>query len=224
MEAGGEQAIHVAPLRLSEFTYPEGHPLAGLPGVVLAFAIVRAHDVVLYDTGIGFGNEWVDQALGHRTVDVRRALSDAGIAPDSVSTIVHSHLHFDHCGQSRAFPGVPLVAQRAEREAARSANYTVPEWADFTGARYELIDGDHDLGAGVRVLFTPGHTVGHQSVIVASDSAPIVLAGHAIFSAAEFEGRAPSAETSDAGRASADRLRRLRPARVHFSHDDATWP
>lgn len=214
----------VVPLRLAAFAYPAMHPLAGRRGVLYAFAIVRDGDVILYDTGIGFGNDWVDRTFDHNTRDVRVALREAGIDPSTVSMIVHSHLHFDHCGQSRAFPGVPLIVQRAEREAAREPGYTVPEWVDFPGASYQPIDGDHDLGSGVRILLTPGHTVGHQSMIIENAAGPVVLAGHAIFSAAEFSGETVAAETSESGRASADRIRGIHAARVHFSHDDATWP
>jgi glyoxylase-like metal-dependent hydrolase (beta-lactamase superfamily II) len=58
--------------------------------------------------------------------DVREALQDAGLDPAAVRLIVNCHLHFDHCGQNRSFPCVPIVVQRREREAARTPGYTVP--------------------------------------------------------------------------------------------------
>lgn len=217
-----EPRPRVVALRLAAFPYPEGHPFAGKPGVVYAYAILISGGTILYDTGIGFGNEWVDRVFKPNTRDVRDALRDAGIDPASVTRIANSHLHFDHCGQDRAFPGVPIVVQRAEREAAREG-YTVVEWVDFPGARYELIDGDHDVAPGVRILSTPGHTAGHQSMAVEMEDGLVVLAGHAIFSAAEYEADVPPADTSDIAQASAERLRSLDPARVYFSHDDAVW-
>lgn len=213
----------VVPLRVAAFPYPEGHPLAGREGVLYAYAVVTAGETILYDTGIGFGNDWVDRTFRHNTRDVRAALDEADIAPTAIARIVHSHLHFDHCGQDRSFPGVPIVVQRREKEAATAPGYTVPEWIDFPGARYEIVEGDHDLGNGVRILLTPGHTHGHQSLAVATADGLIMLAGHAIFSAAEYRGEAPAAETSEEGRSSADRLRSLHAARVYFSHDDAFW-
>lgn len=213
----------VIPLRLAAFPYPDGHPLAGRPGVLYGYALVGHGRTILYDTGIGFGSEWVDRTFGHNARDIRAALRDAGIDPASVRRIVHSHLHFDHCGQDRAFPGVPIVVQRAELAAARQPGYTIPEWVDFPGSRYEDIDGDRELAPGTRVLFTPGHTTGHQSMAVETASGLVVLAGHAIFSAAEYRGESPPAETTPDGLASAKRLRDLRPAKVYFSHDDAVW-
>lgn len=213
----------VVPLRLAAFPYPDGHHWVGRPGVLYAYALVRDGSTILYDTGIGFGNDWVDRTFQHHTRDVRSALREAHVEPTTVERIVHSHLHFDHCGQDRSFPGVPIVVQRVELEAARRPGYTVPEWVDFPGARYEQVVSDHELEPGVRILATPGHTAGHQSLAVETADGLVVLAGHAIFSAAEYRGEAAPAETSADGRASAERLRALRPAKVYFSHDDAVW-
>lgn len=217
-------AARVIPLRLAAFPYPETHPLAGKPGVLYAYAILTADGTILYDTGIGFGNEWVDRVFRPNTRDVRDALREAGVDPATVIRIVHSHLHFDHCGQDRAFPGIPIVVQQAEREAARMPGYTIAEWVDFHGRVDDLIDGDRELVRGVGILSTPGHTIGHQSMAVETAEGLVVLAGHAVFSAAEYRGAVTPAETSEVARASAELLRSLRPVRVYFSHDDAQWP
>src|SRR5207245_1928246 len=50
----------VMPLHLADVIYPARHPLAGQAGVVLGFAVRSGDDVVLVDTGVGFGNTWVD--------------------------------------------------------------------------------------------------------------------------------------------------------------------
>ena len=80
--------------------------------------------------------------------------------------MVISHLHFDHAGNIRSFPGVPIFVQAVEREAARAANYTIPEFIDAPGIVYQLLDGDTELAPGFEVISTPGHTPGHQSVLV----------------------------------------------------------
>lgn len=219
----GDAARDVVPLKLAEFPYPEGHPLAGRPGVLFAFAIRVAGRTLLYDTGIGFGNAWVDATIRHNTRDVRNALRDGGIDPATVTHVVNSHLHFDHCGQNRSFVGVPIVVQRAEHQASRADGYTVREWVDFPGATYQLVEGDVELAAGVRVLATPGHTPGHQSLAVQTRDGLTVLAGHAIWSADEYAGVEEPHERSAEAVASADRLRALRPARVLFSHHWSEW-
>src|SRR5437879_163292 len=164
----------VIPLHLADVTYPASHPLAGQDGLVLAFAIRHPDGIVLVDTGVGEGDEWVAQNYRPRIRDVREALSAANLDPDAVRAIVNSHLHFDHCGQNRAFAGVPIYVQQSELDLALREGHTVVEWVDFPEARYEAIEGDREILPGVSVLATPGHTQRHQSVTVGPAAGPLL--------------------------------------------------
>ena len=154
---------------------------------------------------------------GHRLADVR--------------AVVNSHLHFDHCGNNSCFPGVPIYVQTSEYRATRAEHYTVPEWVDFEDAEYEMIDGDVQVASGVRVLATPGHSPGHQSMVLDTADGWVALAGQAIYSRAEYEHlRVTNRVLEDDPPldpaqylASTTRLIDLRPRRVHFSHDRAVW-
>lgn len=210
------------PLLLAEGTYPPPHPRAGQELVVNAFAIRHADGVFLFDTGPG-SHEAVDRFYQLRRRAIAEALRDAGLDTAAVVGIASSHLHFDHCGQNAAFAGTPVHVQRAERDAASRPGYTIPEWVDFPGARYILLDGDAEPLTGIRLLATPGHTAGHQSAAVDTDDGLVVLAGHAVFSREEWIGAAAAEEDDAVSRASAERLRDLFPRRVHFSHDRAVW-
>jgi len=150
----------VIPLHLADVIYPASHPLAGQTGVVLGFAVRSGDDVVLVDTGVGFGDAWIDDNYKPTRREVREALVAAGFDPTAVRTIVNSHLHFDHCGQNRAFPDVPIVVQRAELDAARGEGKPIQDWIDFPGATYRVVDGDTEVADGISVLATPGHTAG----------------------------------------------------------------
>jgi len=213
----------IVPLRICAFPYPAVHPLAGRPGVDLAFAVRHPDGIGLYDTGFGRGHAWVDEVFDPKCSDIRDLIRAQGIESAEVRWIVHSHLHFDHCGYDRFFPGIPVLVQRVELAAAKAEGYTIPEWAFFEGVRHVALDGDSDIARGVRALATPGHTPGHQSLTIETTSGIAVLAGHAVFSAAEWRGDSPATESSDEGRRSADRLRALDPVAVFFSHDDAVW-
>lgn len=213
----------VIPLRLSRFTYPRSHPLAGAEGVVYGYAIAHREGILLFDTGVGFGHEWIDAHYRPRTRPIDDALREAGLDPGEVNAIAHSHLHFDHCGQDRRFPGIPIHVQRAEWEAAREDGYTVGQWAWFEGARHIQLEGDAEVLPGLRLLATPGHTRGHQSAVIATGSGLVVLAGHAMYSAAEWRGETAPAEPSAEALGSAARLRSLHPRRVFFAHDDEVW-
>jgi glyoxylase-like metal-dependent hydrolase (beta-lactamase superfamily II) len=93
---------------------------------------------------------------------------------DALTKLVLTHLHWDHVGGLQLIPtSVPVVIQRREWQAGHDAaaverNRFLP--LDYAGAGEDremiVIDGDHDLlGDGsIELLFTPGHTPGHQSV------------------------------------------------------------
>jgi N-acyl homoserine lactone hydrolase len=203
----------VIPLHLADVTYPASHPLAGQDGPVLAFAIRHPEGIVLVDTGIGEGNEWIEANYQPRARDLREALTGAKLDLDGVRAIVNTHLHFDHCGQNREFPGVPIYVQRTELDLARHEGHTVVEWVDFPGARYDAADGDREIIDGVSVLATPGHTPGHQSVTVRTGDGLVLIVGQAAQDARSFA-------TGDAD-PSVQRLRELNADRIHFSHDRA---
>ena len=207
------RAADVVPIHLADVTYPEEHPLAGQTGPVLAFAIRLGDGVVLVDTGLVRGNTLVDEAYRPRAREIREALREANIGPDDVRLVVNTHLHFDHAGQNRAFPGVPIVVQDAEWGHAWEEGSPASEWIDFEGARYVRVSGDREVAPGVRVLATPGHTPGHQSVAVETDDGIVLLVGQAAQDARAYA-------TGDAD-ASIARLRALNAERIHFSHDRA---
>jgi glyoxylase-like metal-dependent hydrolase (beta-lactamase superfamily II) len=84
----------------------------------------------------------------------------------------------------------------------------------FEGEKYVEVDGDADLFAGVSVLFTPGHTPGHQSVLVETAEGVVVLGGDVTYSMRELiDGTTPSIR----------RIHDLRPARVYLAHHGRPW-
>ena len=104
-----------------------------------------------------------------------------------VAIVVNTHLHFDHCGGNRLFPGVPIHVQRRELADARTQDdYTIREWVDFPGATYVEHDGEAEILPGVRLVPAPGHTEGHQIVVVETDEGPVVLGGDVGYSFADI--------------------------------------
>src|ERR1700728_88938 len=104
--------------------------------------------------------------------------AEVGARVEDVRLVVNCHLHFDHCGGNPDLPGRPIFTQRVELETARTAeNYTLPELIDAPGLRYEVLDGEAEVLPGVLVVPTPGHTAGHQSVVVRGGDGTVVIAG-----------------------------------------------
>lgn len=214
----------------STFVYPQGHPEG--PGASSLFVyLIRTSDAtVLVDTGIGAGHSWIEENYKPARQDLLRALDRLGAGPETLSAVVCSHLHFDHCGNNRLFPGTPIFVQRAEFEDAGRKGYTVAEWLKFPGADYRLIDGSTKIGAFIELLPTPGHTRGHQSAVVQTGEGSEVIVAQAAYTAAEFEAYATGRPTvredawsRESYAESLDRLHRLCPQRAYFSHDKAVW-
>src|SRR3954465_871710 len=133
---------------------------------------------VLVDTGMIDSTPALDAEWGIRF--------DAEKIPRDVVCVVNTHLHFDHCGGNRLFAGTPVPVRGAEWEAAREPDYTIPEWVEFEGATYVEHDGEAEILPGVRLLPTPGHTDGHQIVVVETDEGTVVLGGDVGYSFAEI--------------------------------------
>jgi len=146
------------------------------------------HDagLVLIDTGAGNKEsaKFVDiYGIENAGREGRTALEDAlaelGHGPDDVAWVIDTHLHFDHAGGNTwrdpggailpSFPRARYLVQRAELEFTRldnertRASYLAHNLApiDFT-----LVEGEREVLPGIRCLPTPGHTPGHQSVLV----------------------------------------------------------
>ncbi|QWT25152.1 N-acyl homoserine lactonase family protein [Subtercola sp. PAMC28395] len=105
-------------------------------------------------------------------------LTEHGIELDSITAVVNTHLHFDHCGGNHLFAGRPVYVQRHELEDTRTHDdYTIREWVDAAGVNYIEVDGEFELLPGVRLLPAPGHTRGSQIVVVETDGGTVVIAG-----------------------------------------------
>jgi N-acyl homoserine lactone hydrolase len=194
---------------------------------VHGFVIKHPHEgAILVDTGVG----WPTELLKEWKVVNRHAaeaLAEHDLSPADVRIVINSHLHFDHCGQNSVFKHAPFYVQRAELERARRANDLVSQWFDFAGARFELIDGDAQIAEGVRVVATPGHTVGHQSVIVDTPDGGAVMIGDAAYTPdiyrevddADLANWKGQYSDRDAWSESLHRLHDMHPHQVHFCHD-----
>jgi N-acyl homoserine lactone hydrolase len=136
---------------------------------VFVWTIDHPAGLVLVDTGM---------------IDSRSEVEDFGPTPHpeniprDVAYVINTHLHFDHCGGNRLFPGVPIHVQARELTDARSLDdYTIRDWVDFDGAAYVEHDGEAEPLPGIRLLPAPGHTEGHQVVVVDTHEGPVVLGG-----------------------------------------------
>jgi glyoxylase-like metal-dependent hydrolase (beta-lactamase superfamily II) len=153
---------------------------------------------------------------------------DRQVDLESLTRVVLTHLHFDHAGGLALLPrSLPVFVQRREWEVGHdpegiARNFFLPRDYEGIADQVVLVDGDHDLlGDGsVELLFTPGHTAGHQSVRVGKG---LVIGGDVThFATGLDDHRLPIfGDDLDAQLASAERLKGLRDAgaTVRPGHD-----
>jgi N-acyl homoserine lactone hydrolase len=202
---------------------------------VPAYLIETADERILVDTGLHpdamsdpgrrYGSA---DALGPVKIEVGRSVAGQLDDPASLTKVVLTHLHYDHAGGLELLPrSIPVFVQRREWEAGQDAAEIAQNFfhrVDYESIadQVELVDGDVDLvGDGsVRLLLTPGHTPGHQSVLVADR---LVIGGDVShFASGLDDHRFPVfGHDFDKQAASAERLRALRDggATVLPGHD-----
>jgi glyoxylase-like metal-dependent hydrolase (beta-lactamase superfamily II) len=143
-------------------------------------------------------------AVLYRDIDMRQEQAAAaqlrarGIEPASVRTVVMTHMHPDHASAIVDYPEATFLVSRAEWETAADGGQRdgyVKRQFDH-GFDYRLIDFDAEAASSfagfgrsfdvfgdgsVRVVFTPGHTLGHMSVVLQTAKGEVLVAGDAIF-------------------------------------------
>jgi glyoxylase-like metal-dependent hydrolase (beta-lactamase superfamily II) len=163
--------------------------------------LVRTPDAnILIEAGIGpkLSDKERNIYSYQRDPGLPAALESAGLRPEDVDLVVMSHLHFDHCGAlvtlgpegepSMVFPRARHVVQRVELEAwrhpdPRSKPSYKPENLDLLeeNKRLWIVDGETELGPGISVRVTGGHTRAHQAVYVSDQEQTVVFTGDFLF-------------------------------------------
>ena len=139
-------------------------------------------------------------------------------------------MHFDHCGGNPLLGAIPVYVQGAELDAARQTqDYTLPELIE--GSRFETVSGQAEVLPGVFLMPTPGHTRGHQSLIVRRADGAVILAGQSHDTATQYaaDQLAWRAHRDSHGQPLPeipnwiDALQQLDPRIVYFAHDRSVW-
>jgi 4-pyridoxolactonase len=204
------------------------------------YSVLVEHDdgLFLFDTGIGMEhmNAVLPFELPEQTEEqtVPAQLESCGFALGDVTAVVNSHLHIDHVGGNQLFKGTGVRHVIHEREVAQARNhepfeffgYSDKSW-DYEGAQIETFFGDTELAPGLWLYETPGHTVGHVSVLVDGER-PLLFAMDVAYTSAAMErGIQPGFHhTPVDGVRSIARVKQLaeeRGAQMFLSHDMEAW-
>ena len=146
--------------------------------------LIRNGDrLLLWDTGL-------DGALAGKPKDKEGSflkerlvtqLERIGVKPADVTYVGLSHYHYDHTGQAADFPNATLLTGKGDWEVIKVWPRAAPRFEHWLkgGGKVEPLEADKDVfGDGrARILQMPGHTEGHQALLVRLDSGPVLISG-----------------------------------------------
>ena len=228
-----EYRVHA--IRLGKVDFDMGPSVPGrepnIQSIPVWAAVVEGNgSLILVDTGIKDAVR--HSRLAPTTLDPEETLkgrmATLGWKLSDVDVVVNTHLHCDHAENNRDVPDARFFVSRTEWEYALAPDTAQAALYDFdwtgtelTFLNYTLIDVDHyDVLPGVRLIQTPGHTPGHQSVLVNTAEGVLCVVGDAAGSMENLTAPSPPGINSSSSEAiqSIHKIRRYCD-RVFMSHD-----
>jgi glyoxylase-like metal-dependent hydrolase (beta-lactamase superfamily II) len=207
--------------------------------------IDHADGLFLFDTG--FDLTFVQERLSAAGVaqteqqTIPGQLDLLGLRAEDINFVVNSHYHFDHCGGNKFCRHATTICHTCELEAANAPepfealiyadrSFIEPQVSigseiDIYTPRFETLSGDQEIARGVHLLETPGHTLGHYSLMVElAGRRPMLFTGDACYSAKGLDNMLMPASHIDPvrGYRSMERIKALADqydAEIFFSHD-----
>jgi glyoxylase-like metal-dependent hydrolase (beta-lactamase superfamily II) len=132
--------------------------------------VVSDEEYILVDTGIGTLPERVRKYYKlDKSKDLVSSLNENGFSVDDISMVISTHLHLDHIGNNALLKNAKFYAQKKEIEYSKKPHrFQKQAYLDeyVKAVRYCPISGRKEIVRGVTVFPTPGHTPGHQSVLI----------------------------------------------------------
>jgi glyoxylase-like metal-dependent hydrolase (beta-lactamase superfamily II) len=181
----------------------DGSVHEGVMVPVPVWLIEGADQTILIDTGLGDIDEVAD--MQHRygvdfvasrsaDQDLLAGLARHGVRPEDVDLVVLTHLHFDHVGNNEHFPNASFLVQADELPQATQpphfCMFYYPEYAykiEAVRDRLQIIDGDHHICDGLRVVKIGGHTPGCMVVMVETADGTVCLTSDVMYNYANLE-------------------------------------
>lgn len=219
---------------------------------VYSILIEQGERRILVDTGYDYDHVMkvlpFEKPIQSPEQTIPGALKLLGLSPADIGLVVNSHFHFDHCGGNKYFPHAKKLCHKtevpqactpepfevlgysdlsfsAEAAEARGATAQLLPGTTVANSTFEGVEGDVELAPGVRLIATPGHSIGHYSLLVEFGTRkPILFTIDAAYTKKSLETLCQASFHIDpvAGVASMRRVRALAEelgADLMYSHD-----
>ncbi len=149
------------------------------------FLLDLGKEKILIDSGIAKQeNSSAGLSVIKDAQDPIQSLSKLGISREEITYIIHTHLHFDHAANTKLFPNASVIVQLEELRAAFFPNPGikhgyVEQDIKHPGIKWKPIVGVKSMfDNNVLIIPTPGHTPGHQSILIRlKNHSPVIIAG-----------------------------------------------
>ncbi|MFB9269015.1 MBL fold metallo-hydrolase [Bradyrhizobium erythrophlei] len=187
----GREEILSLPWLIPHFATDEGR----LKMSIHSLLVETPEHRIIVDTGLGNDKQGRNvPTWNNRNDPFLEALTAAGFAPDSIDTVLCTHLHVDHVGWNTklvdgkwvpTFANARYVFGKTEYDYWRDTKEEADKVAVFTDSvqpivdagKAELVPSDHRLSDEITLIPTPGHSPDHMSVHIASDGEAALLTG-----------------------------------------------
>ncbi len=219
---------------------------------VYSILIEHAEGRFLIDTGYDYDHVMkvlpFEKPIQEKHQTVPGALGLLGLEPKDIDVVFNSHFHFDHCGANKYIPHAKKICHKLEvpqacnplpfehlgysdlsfsleAAEARGATAQLLDGTTKANSTFEGVEGDVELAKGVKLIATPGHSIGHYSLLVEfAARKPILFTIDAAYTQKSLETLCQASFHIDpvAGVASMRRVKKLAEdhgAELMYSHD-----
>lgn len=180
-------------MRDSSFFCLHTTPGKEIPISYYFWGLKASDEFILVDTGFS------SEAVKRRKADVtdfrspQKLLKTVGIDPEKIEKVILTHLHWDHCESLDLFQNAVFFVQKRELEFVTGSYSRHPAIKEFIDVdpilellrlnyegRLVILDGDYQIGEGIRLIRMGGHTPGSQVVKVNTEKGDILISGDVI--------------------------------------------
>jgi glyoxylase-like metal-dependent hydrolase (beta-lactamase superfamily II) len=148
---------------------------------IYVFYLAGGDKNILVDTGLEqfMIPDGAEEKCGFEILEFEDALASVDLKPEDIDIIIHTHLHNDHCENDYKCTNAEVYVQQKEYDFMLEPHPVdhryYPDILD--DVKVVKVEGDKRIVDGIEVIFSPGHSVGGQSVAVNTAEGRAIITG-----------------------------------------------